>query len=99
MSSRGASNPDPGPSGSGSPDPVLRRRELWRRATSLGQRGGYLLFAAAMVLFVVGFVVGLTEVLTRIIVACLVAGSLVLAPAIVLGYAVKAADKDDRARG
>ena len=33
------------------------------------------------------------------IVGCLVAGSLVLAPAIVFGYAVKAAEREDRERG
>lgn len=100
MSGDGAS-PAPGPTDPGPDlsDPVLRRRELWRRATSQGQRVGYLLFAAAIVLFVIGFVVGFTDVLTQIIAACLVLGSLVLAPAIVLGYAVKAADKDDGARG
>ena len=32
----------------------------------------------------------------RVIVVAIVAGSLVLAPAIVFGYAVKAADRDDR---
>jgi hypothetical protein len=32
-------------------------------------------------------------------VVALVAGSLVLAPAIVVGYAVRAADRDDRDRG
>jgi hypothetical protein len=33
------------------------------------------------------------------ITVCLVAGSILLAPAIVLGYAVKAAERDDRERG
>jgi hypothetical protein len=52
------------------------------------------------VLFVVGMVAGLTTALTSGIVASLLIGSLVLAPAIVFGYAVKAADREDRlARG
>jgi len=33
------------------------------------------------------------------VITCLVIGSLLLAPSIVLGYAVKAAERDDRERG
>ena len=33
------------------------------------------------------------------IIGCLVVGSIVLAPAIVFGYAVSAAERDDRERG
>ena len=66
----------------------------------LGKRVGYGLFALATVLFVVGMVAGFTSALTSGIVASLLIGSLVLAPAIVFGYAVKAADREDRlARG
>ena len=45
------------------------------------------------------FVVGFTGPLVAAIVASMVVGSLLLAPSIVLGYAVKAAEKEDRARG
>jgi hypothetical protein len=51
------------------------------------------------VLFVVGFAAGFTPLVVTTIVAALVVGSLLLAPAIVAGYAVKAADRDDRERG
>jgi predicted cation transporter len=69
------------------------------RAAVVGQRVGYGLFGVAVVVFVVGFTVGLTPALVTVIVAALVVGSLLLAPAIVVGYAVKAADRDDRERG
>ncbi len=69
------------------------------RAALVGQRVGYGLFGVAVVVFVVGFAVGLTPALVTVIVAALVVGSLLLAPAIVVGYAVKAADRDDRERG
>ena len=49
--------------------------------------------------FVVAFLVGFTGALVTAIVASMVVGSLLLAPSIVLGYAVKAAEKEDRARG
>ena len=80
-------------------DPVLMRRARIARWVVLGQRVGYGLFACACVAFFVGFVVGFEPWLTTLIVAAIVIGSLVLAPAIVFGYAVKAAERDDRDRG
>jgi hypothetical protein len=76
-------------------DPVLARREQIRRFAELGQRIGYLLFGAAIVVFLAGLVLDFTETVATLIVVCLIVGSLVLAPAIVLGYAVRAADKED----
>ena len=37
--------------------------------------------------------------MATIVIACLIVASILLAPAIVLGYAVKAADREDRERG
>ena len=37
--------------------------------------------------------------MAAIVIACLIVASILLAPAIVLGYAVKAADREDRERG
>jgi hypothetical protein len=80
-------------------DPVLARRARIARLTELGQRVGYSLFALAIVLFVVGFVGGYSDSLVAAIVASLGIGSAVLAPAIVFGYAVKAAEREDRELG
>ena len=80
-------------------DPVLARRRQVARAAEIGQRIGYALFGLALVVFVAGFVVGLTGAVVVIVVAALVVGSLLLAPAIVAGYGVKAADREDRERG
>jgi hypothetical protein len=84
---------------SGPTDPVLERRARIARWVSLGQRLGYGLFLAAVVLFVAGFAAGFGGWVGTAIIACLIAGSLVLAPAIVFGYAVKAAQREDRERG
>jgi hypothetical protein len=81
------------------PDPVRIRRARIARLTELGQRVGYSLFGVAIVLFIVGFVGGYSDVLVTVIVACLAVGSAVLAPAIVFGYAVKAAEREDRELG
>jgi hypothetical protein len=77
-------------------DPVLARRERIRRLCDLGQRVGYSCFALAVVLFVVAFIAQFPSWLVTVIIAAMVVGSLVLAPAIVLGYGVKAADAEDR---
>ena len=89
-----------GPSSASGPpvDPVLHRRAQIERLAQLGKRVGYLLFLAAMVLFFVGLAVDLTPTFVTLIVTAMVAGSILLAPAIVAGYAVKAAAREDRER-
>ena len=77
-------------------DPVRQRRARIARWVELGQRVGYLLFGVAVVAFVAGFVAGFSDGYVTVIVACLLVGSLILAPAIVFGYGVKAADRADR---
>ncbi len=80
-------------------DPVRQKRARIARVVSLGLRLGYGLFLLAMVLFVVGLVVGYTDGLVSVIVFSLVIGSLVLAPAIVFNYAVRAAEREDVEKG
>ena len=82
-----------------SPDPVLVRRARIARLVEVGQRVGYGLFGLAIAAFGFGFVRGYTDTLTTLIIAALLVGSAVLAPAIVFGYAVKAAERDDREHG
>ena len=53
----------------------------------------------AVVVFIAGFVLGLTTAVVVIVVTALIVGSLFLAPAIVAGYGVKAADREDRELG
>jgi hypothetical protein len=77
-------------------DPVLLRRARIAKLVELGQRTGYGLFGLALVLFFVGFFAGFTSTITTVVVGSLIVGSLVLAPAIVFGYAVKAAERADQ---
>ncbi len=80
-------------------DPVRERRARIARVVSLGLRLGYGLFLLAMALFVIGLIIGYTDGLVSVIVLSLVVGSIVLAPAIVFNYAVRAAERDDVERG
>ncbi|MEZ5269051.1 MAG: hypothetical protein R2789_10985 [Microthrixaceae bacterium] len=78
-------------------DPVLERRAKLLKLTALGQRIGYSCFGLAMVLFVVALLTQrLPSWLVTSIVVLMVAGSVVLLPAIILSYGAKAADKEDR---
>lgn len=80
-------------------DPVLDRRVRIAKLVRTGKRIGYTLFLAAMILFFVGFATEFSGELTAVIGACLVVGSLVLAPAIVFGYAVRSAHREDHEMG
>lgn len=76
-------------------DPVLVRRARIARLVDIGQRVGYALFGVAVVAFFVGWITGYTDGVVTVIVAALVVGSIVLAPSIVFGYAVRAAERED----
>ena len=65
----------------------------------MANRLGYLCFAIAIVTFIIGFIVSFNGAVSAVVVASMIVGSVLLAPAIVLGYAVKAAERDDRERG
>ncbi|MEY4365325.1 MAG: hypothetical protein RLZZ305_669 [Actinomycetota bacterium] len=53
----------------------------------------------AMAFFVMAFAFGFAGPIVTAVTVSLVAGSVLLAPSIVLGYAVKAAEREDRERG
>jgi hypothetical protein len=80
-------------------DPVRRRRAQVARWTLLANRVGYLVLALAMTLFVMAFVFGFTSTMATLIIISMVVSFALLAPSIVLGYAVKAAEREDIERG
>ena len=77
-------------------DPILRSRERARSLANLGKRCGYGCFGAALIVFLFHYYIEGSSVLTSITVALLIIGSLILAPAIILGYAANAADREDQ---
>lgn len=80
-------------------DPVRDQRRRIARWVKLAKRIGYLLLLAAVIFVVIGLAGDLTTGSTAAATACLVLGSLFLAPAVILGYAVNAAERDDREKG
>jgi hypothetical protein len=78
---------------------VRARRQQVAKYTLLANRIGYLFFAVAIATFIIGFAVSFNGLVSGVVIGSLLIGSVLLAPAIVLGYAVKAAERDDRERG
>jgi hypothetical protein len=93
------------PSGDGdaerapAPDPVVERRRRVATIVGAAKRLGYSLWAVSIVLFFVLFFTDFDGPMVAVVVGCLLAGCVVLLPAIVLGYAVRAADREDREQG
>jgi len=79
-------------------DPILEQRERVRRIANTAKRVGYVLFLVTMVLFFAALATGLDGGLITVTTVTLIAGCVVLAPAILLGYAVKGAERDDAER-
>lgn len=77
-------------------DPVAARRQTIARLTQIAQYLGYACFGVACIGFGIGFGTGFTDATVGVIKVALLVGCVLLAPAIVVGYAVKAADRADR---
>lgn len=82
-----------------SPDPVLIRRAKAQRVVDIGQRIGYSLYGMAIVVFTIGLITSFTDLVSTLALVGLIAGSAFLAPAIIGGYAIKAAVRDDLEHG
>jgi hypothetical protein len=81
------------------PDPVRARRERVARLNLLANRIGYLFYALAIASFVLAYVIGFKGPLVTLVLVSLVIGSILLAPSIVIGHAVKAAEREDIENG
>ncbi|MEY4372532.1 MAG: hypothetical protein RL219_1301 [Actinomycetota bacterium] len=80
-------------------DPIRARRAQVAKWVLIANRVGYLFWGASLAVFFIGFGVGFKSAVATTVIATLIAGAVLLAPSIILGYAVKAADKDDRLHG
>jgi ABC-type Na+ efflux pump permease subunit len=69
------------------------------RLARSGKRGGYTLLGVALAVFVVGAATSFTPVVVALVVGALAVGSVLLLPAIVVGYGVRAAEREDREGG
>ena len=81
------------------PDPVLARRARIARAVGLGKRVGYLLLLGAVVAFVVAAIAGFPSWAVTLTIVALIGACVVLPVPIVLGYGLRAAEREDREQG
>ena len=84
---------------SNDPDPILVQRAKASRLANLGQRIGYILYLIAIAVFMIGLITDFNGTVSAIVTVTFISGSIVLAPAILAGYAVKAAVRDDLEHG
>jgi hypothetical protein len=83
----------------GPPDPVVARRARIARGVKLAQRVGYGALVLAVVAFAAAAATGFPDGFVLITIAALVAAIVILPVPIVLGYGVRAAERDERRSG
>jgi hypothetical protein len=79
-------------------DPVLAKRARIARAVRHGRRAGYAALAVSVVSFVVAAATDFPAVAVDISIAALVAAIVILPLPIILGYGVRAAEREERQR-
>lgn len=80
-------------------DPILERRERIARLVAVGKRVGYSLLLGAVVAFVVAAIAGFPSWAVTVTIVALVGACIVLPVPIVLGYGLRAAEREDREQG
>ena len=77
-------------------DPVAARRARIARWVGLAKRLGYALLLLAVILFVIAAIAGFPSALVTTTVVALVGACIVLPVPIVMGYGLRAAEREDR---
>jgi hypothetical protein len=87
------------PHSSNGEDPVVARRRRIAHWVRLGKRIGYSALLVAIVVFFVGLVAGFPAWTVDVIILALVVAIVVLPAPIVLGYGIRAAEREERGGG
>lgn len=77
-------------------DPILAKRERVRFIVNTALRAGSACYIVTIIVFAIAVATSFSGPLTATMTAALIAGSILLAPAMVFHYALKAADRADR---
>jgi hypothetical protein len=80
-------------------DPIRARRRRIARLVAIGKRIGYLALLIAVVVFFIGLAAGFPSWTVDVIVIALVVSIVVLPAPIVLGYGIRAAEREERGGG
>ncbi len=92
MVTSGAAAPDP----TDGSDPIIARRAEIARWVGFAKRVGYGFLLLAIVAFAVAAIAGFPSGLVTVTVAALIAACVVLPVPIVMGYGLRAAEREDR---
>lgn len=76
-------------------DPIAAKRAQVARWSAQAKRWGYFAILVAMVVFVIGFVTDFGPVITTVVLAALGVSAVLLIPALIFGYGVKAAEREE----
>lgn len=77
-------------------DPILIRRARFAAVAKQGKRVGYGLLLVAIVAFGAGAIAGYTSIVTTVVTVSMLATTVTLAPAMVIGYAVAKAEREEK---
>ena len=75
---------------------LLMRRQQASLITNTGRKIGYSIFLLSLIIFAVGLTVEFNNLVAKTLTVLLIAGSVVLAPSILLHYAVRGAEREEK---
>tara|TARA_B100000427_G_scaffold173236_1_gene143983 strand:+ start:203 stop:463 length:261 start_codon:yes stop_codon:yes gene_type:complete len=75
---------------------LAMRREQASLIANTGRRIGYSIFFLSLIIFVIGFTVEFNNLVAKTLTVLLIVGSVVLAPSILLHYAVRGAEREEK---
>ena len=75
---------------------LAMRREQASLIANTGRRIGYSIFFLSLIIFVIGFTVEFNNLVAKTLTVLLIVGSIILAPSILLHYAVRGAEREEK---
>ena len=75
---------------------LLIRRQQASLIANTGRKIGYSIFFLSLIIFAIGLTVEFNNLIARTLTVLLILGSIVLAPSILLHYAVRGAEREEK---
>ena len=75
---------------------LLIRRQQASLIANTGRKIGYSIFFLSLIIFAIGLTVEFNNLVARTLTVLLIVGSIVLAPSILLHYAVRGAEREEK---
>mgnify|MGYP001193562338 FL=1 len=75
---------------------LMLRRQQASLIANTGRKIGYSIFFLSLIIFAIGLTVEFNNLVARTLTVLLIVGSIVLAPSILLHYAVRGAEREEK---